>query len=192
MTDFDPWLTPWISRIRDCSMDAAVLELGCGGGRDTETLCAAGLAVVAADIARASLAQAAQKARRAAFVQLDLRESLPFRATSVQVVVASLSLHYFSWEGTTRAVDEIARCLRSGGLLLARFNSTRDVNHGAGVGEEIEPHLFRVGARDKRFFDRTDVVRLLAGWRIELLAEKTILRYEMPKVVWEVAAVRGS
>ena len=166
-----------------------MLELGCGGGRDTATLRAAGLAVVATDIARPSLRRTAETARGAAVVQLDLGEPLPFRTTSFRVVVASLSLHYFSWRRTTRAVDEIARCLRPGGLLLARVNSTKDVNHGAGVGDEIEPHLFRVGTREKRFFDRADVMALLAGWRIEHLVERTIQRYEQPKVVWEVAAI---
>jgi SAM-dependent methyltransferase len=188
VTESDPWLTTWVPRIRDLSPDALVLELGCGAGRDTATLCVAGLAVVATDIARPSLRRVAEKARRAAAVQMDLREPFPFRARSFQVIVASLSLHYFSWDRTTRAVDEVARCLRPGGLLLARFNSTKDVNHGAGVGEEIEPNLFRVGESHKRFFDRTDVVELLTGWRIERLEEKTIQRYEQPKVVWEVAA----
>ena len=191
MTESDPWLTPWLPRIRDLSPRAPVLELGCGGGRDTATLRAAGLGVVAADIARPSLRRAAEKARGAAVVQLDLGEPLPFRMTSFRVVVASLSLHYFSWSRTTRAVDEIARCLRPGGLLLARFNSTKDVNHGAGVGDEIEPRLFRVGTTEKRFFDRADVVALLAGWRIEHLVERTIQRYEQPKVIWEVAAIGG-
>jgi SAM-dependent methyltransferase len=169
-----------------------VLELGCGGGRDTATLCAAGLSVVAADINRPSLQRVSERAQRAAVVQLDLGESLPFRTASFRAIVASLSLHYFSWERTTAAVGEIARCLRPAGLLLARFNSTEDIHHGAGVGAEIEPHLFRMGARDKRFFDQADMVRLLAGWRIEHLAEHTIQRYEMPKVVWEVAALRGA
>ena len=57
------------------------------------------------------------------------------------------------------------------------------------MGDEIEPHLFRVGTREKRFFARADVLTLLAGWRIEHLAERTIQRYEQPKVVWEVAAI---
>ncbi len=38
-----------------------------------------------------------------------------------------------------------------------------------------------------RFFDQSDVVRLFAGWRTLLLDERTIDRYERPKVVWEVA-----
>jgi SAM-dependent methyltransferase len=191
-TESDPWLTAWMPRLRSLSLEEPVLELGCGKGRDTTTLCAGGLAVVATDISRASLQQCAKGARRASAVQMDLREPFPFRAMSFRVIVASLSLHYFSWTATRGAVDEIARCIRPGGLLLARFNSTNDIHHGAGVGDEIERHLFRVGVRQKRFFDRADVVGLLAGWRIERLAEKTIQRYEKPKVVWEVVALGGA
>ena len=185
----DPWLTAWMPRIRSLSLNEPVLELGCGTGRDTATLCAGGLAVVATDISRPSLRQCAKAARRVSAVQMDLREPFPFRAMSFRVVVASLSLHYFSWTGTTGAVAEIARCICPGGLLLARFNSTNDIHHGAGVGDEIERHLFRVGVHQKRFFDRADVVGLLAGWHIEQLAEQTIQRYEKSKVVWEVAAL---
>ena len=188
----DPWLTAWMPRIRNLSLDEPVLELGCGKGRDTATLCAGGLAVVATDISRPSLQQCAKAARRASALQMDLREPFPFRAMSFRVIVASLSLHYFSWAGTKGAVAEIARCIRPGGLLLARFNSTNDIHHGAGVGDEIERHLFRVGVREKRFFDRADVVGLLAGWHIDQLTEQTIQRYEKSKVVWEVAALGGA
>src|SRR5215813_12283214 len=99
-------------RIRNLSLDEPELELGCGKGRDTATLCAGGLSVVATDISRTSLQQCAKGAPRASTVQMDLREPFPFRAMSFRVIVASLSLHYFSWTGTRGVVDEIARCVR--------------------------------------------------------------------------------
>jgi hypothetical protein len=46
-----------------------------------------------------------------------------------------------------------------------------------------------VGDKTKRFFDRADLVTLFAdGWHIASLEEKTIDRYERPKVIWELVA----
>ena len=97
--------------------------------------------------------------------------------------------------GTVDAVQQIRRCLRPGGLLLCRVNSTRDVHHGAAGLEEIEPHYFRIAARyadAKRFFDAADLDRLFAdgGWREASRQELTNQRYAAPKVAWELALYR--
>ena len=122
-------------------------------------------------------------------LQLDLRAPLPFADASFGAAIASLSLHYFDWATTERAVAEIRRCLLPGGLLLCRLNSTADVLHGAQGHEEIEPRFYRVRARyaeTKRFFDRADLDRLFGNWAVESVQETTVLRYEQPKVAWEI------
>ena len=67
------------------------------------------------------------------------------------------------------------------------MNSTRDRHYGANGRPRIEENYYLVKGRPKRFFDQSDVVRLFTGWRTLLLEERTIDRYERPKVVWEVA-----
>ena len=107
---------------------------------------------------------------------------------------ASLCLHYFDWATTVRAVAEVRRCLRPGGLLLARLNATGDVLHGAAGHEEIEPNFYRVHARyaeTKRFFDEPDLDRLFTpDWSPVSRQLRTIHRYREPKVAWEIVLRR--
>jgi hypothetical protein len=84
---------------------------------------------------------------------------------------------------------ELKRCLKTGGILIARFNSTNDVNYGAGSGEEIETNFYHVRTSTKRFFDEESMRLFLQGWHVQFLEEHVIHRYEKPKSVWEVIAV---
>jgi SAM-dependent methyltransferase len=185
----DPWLDKWLPLIREKSAHGPVLELGCGYGRDTVDLLAAGCQVIAADISRENLTECATCVPEARLVQLDLGQSLPFADHGLPVSVASLSLHYFSWEVTLQIASELRRCLTDGGLLLARFNSTNDLHHGAASPSEIEPNFYQVGSRTKRFFDENSVRLFLQDWEIQFLEENVIHRYQKPKSVWEAVAV---
>jgi SAM-dependent methyltransferase len=192
--DADPWLDRWLPLLREAAAEGPMLELGCDTGRDTATLRRAGLAVVATDLSAEALRQCERNAPGAMVLQHDLRQPLPFADARFGVVLASLCLHYFDWAGTVRVAGDIRRCLRPGGVLLCRLNSTADVLHGATGHEEIEPHYYRVHghyAECKRFFDRADIGRLFAGgWRLEACEERTIHRYADPKVAWEAVLRR--
>jgi len=185
----DPWLEKWLASIRETSTNGSVLELGCGNGRDTVDLLAAGCEVIATDISGENLAECAQSAPGAQLVRIDIGKPLPFADHNMPVILASLSLHYFSWDVTLQIASELRRCIRAGGLLLARFNSTNDLHHGAASALEIEPNFYRVGIRTKRFFDETSVRLFLQGWDIQFLEENVIDRYRKPKYVWEAMAV---
>lgn len=190
----DRWMQRWLPALRAAAGSDPVLELGCDTGGDTAWLLAEGFLVVAGDISLPALQACANAAPAAQLLQLDLRQPLPFADASFGAVVASLCLHYFDWATTGRAVAEVRRCLRPGGLLLCRLNSTRDVLHGAGVGEEVEPHYWRVHgtySECKRFFDRADLQRLFAtGWELVSCEELVNHRYVQPKVAWEVVLRR--
>ena len=188
-------MEPWLPLMRGSAGDGPLLELGCDTGGDTAWLRGQGFEVVAGDIALPALRQCGAAAPGARLLQLDLRRPLPLRDGSFGVVVASLCLHYFDWPTTERAVAEVRRCLRPGGLLLCRVNSVRDVLHGAREGEEIEPGLRRVHGTysvDKRFFGRGDLDRLFdrTRWAWQACAEHTIARYAQPKVAWELVLRR--
>ena len=186
----DAWLQRWLPLLRERTGERCVLELGCGKGRDTAVLQAAGLRVVAIDSSPAALAEARRAVPGATFIESDLRAPLPIDPGDVGTIVASLSLHYFDWQTTRQIVGRLRSCLAPDRLLLCRVNSTRDTHHGAAGHPSIEPGCFRVGDQTKRFFDRADLLTLFAdGWHIAALEEQTIDRYERPKVVWELVAL---
>ncbi len=185
MTETDRWLEPWLERIRERSGRTPLLELGCGSGRDSAVLVAAGVRVVGLDRSKDAIDLARGAVPDAEFHVADIRDSFPLERA--RVVIASLSLHYFEWAETVEIVERIRTVLEDGGLLICRLNSTRDDNYGASGYPRIEDHFYDVRGRPKRFFDDADVVRLFAGWKTLLREERTVERYERPKVVWEVA-----
>ncbi|HET9912729.1 MAG TPA: class I SAM-dependent methyltransferase [Anaerolineales bacterium] len=185
----DPWLDKWLALIREKSAEGRVLELGCGCGWDTVDLLSAGSAVIATDISVGKLVECARFASGANLIQMDNGKPFPFAEHSLSVIIASLSLHYFSSDVTRQIATELKRCTRSGGLLLARFNSTNDHHFGAASEQEIETHFYQVGTRTKRFFDEDSVRLFLQGWDIQFLEENVIHRYEKPKWVWEAMAI---
>ncbi|HYD61306.1 MAG TPA: class I SAM-dependent methyltransferase [Noviherbaspirillum sp.] len=188
----DLWLDNWKTLITQRSASPAILELGCGSGRDTRWLAAHGFAdITATEIATEALAECARAVPSAHLICHDLREPLPFTDGRFDVVLASLCLHYFAWDKTVDIVDEIRRCLAPDGLLLCRMNSTKDVNYGAVGHWEIAPNYYEVDGWPKRFFDAPSVDALFgAGWEQISKRELTIDRYEKPKVVWEVVLRR--
>lgn len=188
----DGWLERWLPLLREHTRERCVLELGCGRGRDTARLLAAGLRVVATDCAPEALAKARDALPGAEFIECDLRAPLPIDPSKVGAIVASLCLHYFDWTTTRAIVGRLHACLAPSGLLVCRVNSSRDIHHGATGHESIEPGYFRVGEETKRFFDRADLLRLFGeGWQIVALEEQVIDRYDRPKVVWELILPRA-
>lgn len=190
------WLERWMPLILARTDRRPLLELGCGVCTDTVYLEDWGLRVIAADMDGRRLANCARAARQAALLRLDLGFPLPFAGDSFPVVLASLCLHYFSWDDTVRAVQEIRRCLVDDGLLVCRVNSTNDVHFGA-VGYPVveagrEGAYYQIGDGRKRFFDEASVRALFAdGWALDFLEEQRILRYARPKAIWE-AVLRKS
>jgi len=186
--DKDPWLDKWLPTLKQRSANGFILELGCGWGWDTLELLNAGCNVIAADLSTENLSAAKSTSPHADILQLDHSQPLPFADHSIDIILASLSLHYFTWTVTLQIASELKRILKADGILLARFNSTEDVNYGAGFGLEIEPNLYQVETRTKRFFDEASVRTMLQGWDIQFIEENVIHRYEKPKSVWEVLA----
>jgi SAM-dependent methyltransferase len=183
---YDPWLERWQTLLPP---GGNVLDLGCGTGQDSGWLRHSGCKVTAGDFSPAALQAAQAAGTPACFVQLDLRQGLPFAAGVFGAVVANLCLHYFPWPETLAMLRQIHGCLGPGGALLARFNSTRDTNHGAQGSPPIDPNAYLVGGQYKRFFDRASLEQLFAqGWQVLGLEELTIHRYQQPKVLWEVVA----
>ena len=187
----DPWLARWLPLVAEKAAGQPVLELGCGGGRDTATLVAAGHSVVAIELSPEAVARARERAPSAEIHCQDIRAPFPIDRGRVGVVVASLSLHYFAWPETCDLAERVRQVLRPEGLLLCRLNSTNDHHFGASGHPEIDKDFYLVDGAPKRFFDKDAVDRLFErGWRAIGVEEKVIDRYDHPKVVWEAVLER--
>jgi len=186
----DRWLDKYAA-ILEQSVDTAIIDLGCGSGLDTAYLIGRGHKVIACDLSDEALQQAARLAPGAVLQQLNLLEGLPFATGSAKIIVADLSLHYFTWADTSAIVLELQRVLHRGGALLCRLNSVMDKEFGAGQGREIEPHFYEFEGRFKRFFDEEEIRRLFEQWSMEHLEHSTMHRYGKPKWCWDFAAVHG-
>lgn len=98
------------------------LDLGAGTGKLTRQLLARGVHTVAVEPAggmRAALARAVP----AAEVLTGSAEELPLPAGAVDLVTAGQAFHWFDRD---RALPEIARVLRPGGVLALLYNSRDD------------------------------------------------------------------
>ncbi len=189
----DPWLDRWLPLILARAGAAPVLEVGCGQGDDTVTLIRAGLAVTAFDLSAANVAIASMRAPTARIRQADVLDWPPADTEPFGAIIASLSLHYFSWSDTAAIVNRLHACLKPGGLLLCRLNSTEDRHFGAGRGKRLEDNLYLVDGQPKRFFDEQAVQRLFAhGWRPVSRQALTTRKYRKPKALWEVIAEKSA
>jgi SAM-dependent methyltransferase len=189
----DPWLQDWLQLLRDRAGAAAILELGCGIGKDTAILVGAGFRVVAVDLSPRAIERARAAVPDAEFHIRDLRAPFPVTAAEVGAIIASLSLHYFSWVETLALVERMRTTLRPQGALLCRLNSTNDHNYGAIGYPRIEDDFYLVQGEPKRFFNQTSIEAVFAtGWRTLSVTERVIQRYSQPKVVWEVILERDA
>lgn len=140
----DRWLERWRS-VLEASRGTPILELDCGGGHDARFLAELGFAVIATEFSEEALELTRLRAPEARLEDVDLTRGLPFPD---EVILASLSLHYFPWHKTLQIVGDIRRCLKPGGHLLARFNSTRD---GRGArNPQVRRREDGVGSRGQR------------------------------------------
>jgi SAM-dependent methyltransferase len=192
MTMFtDPWLSRWLPLIAQATNGGPLLEIGCGSGADTSELMRNGLHVVAFDLSPEAVQAAKRAAPSASITVQSVTDPFPLEGTGLGAVIASLSLHYFTWAQTISMAARIHSTLKPGGLFLCRLNSSEDKNFGSIGNPEIEPGLYLVNGQPKRFFSKADVEKMFfQGWK-QLSCEQTSSRkYGLQKHMWEVAVRR--
>jgi SAM-dependent methyltransferase len=190
-TEREHWLDQLVTR-SDCALTGSALEIGCGRGYDTKYLHKAGCQVTCLDLSWHALRQVARVVPSVRLVNAALPAALPFASGSFDFVIAGLSLHYFRWHDTCMIVQEIRRVLTPNGTLIFRVNSTEDIAHGAGRGEEIEPNLYFHDGRYKRFFTERMCCELFDDtWRIQVLMPWVETRSKEVKPTWMGVVQRG-
>jgi len=184
---YDDWLDLFIDEIINC--DTPIIDLGCGSGNDTKYLIEKGKKVISCDISEINIKNIIKNFPEIERTEcFDMTKGLPFPENFTDIIIADLSLHYFSEETTYKILKDIKRVLKPSGLLIFRVNSVKDINHGAGEGFEIEKHFYQTEIdRTKRFFDENDILRFFKDWDIIYMHEETMFRYEYPKELWKCA-----
>ena len=140
----EPLVEALVPRIRERDL-ARVLDVGCGIGRHAMFLAAQGFEVVGIDASAAALDEARSRAH-AAGLTVEYRAApfyeLPFPDHAFGAVVAWNVIYHGDGSIAQRAIDEIHRVLRPGGLYVGTMLSRR--NAGYGKGREVRPHTFVV------------------------------------------------
>jgi ubiquinone/menaquinone biosynthesis C-methylase UbiE len=193
----------WLHKWQSILSNKTVLELGCGHGRDTGDLLTLVNSLVACDINVDDISMHFKQSAKLSIQQIDHSQPLPFDDQIFDVVVASLSLHYFDWQKTLAIVAEISRILTPNGCFICRLNSINDTEFGATGYQQLDTNYFHVKGINKRFFDQKMIEDLFSEqlsdstesskvqWTLNQLNEQQIDRYEKPKFVWEFIAQKS-
>lgn len=184
---YDDWLIKH-NTILEESKSIPVIDLGCGSGCDTLFLYEKGYKVVSCDFCNAALERVKKFVPEYSVKLFNMLDGLPFEVDSAVVLIADLSIHYFSKKDTFYILREIRRVLKPDGYFICRVNSVNDINYGAGKGIVIEKNYFDNKGKKKRFFDQEDINIFFDGWKLEYLKESEMNRYGDTKIVWEIVA----
>lgn len=180
----DDWLSEFEKYF--LTLNGCFLDLGCGSGNDTNSLINKyGKHVISCDFSNVALSQLKRKIPAAEICHFDMTEPFPFQDDMFDCVIADLSLQYFDRDTTNSIINEISRVLVPHGMLLLRVSSTEDINYGALKGECLDYHFYYIEHRNKRFFDKQDVMDFFSDWESIVLKNETMKkgRYEYERQV---------
>lgn len=146
-----------------------VLDLGCGNGRHAIYFASQGFKSSGVDISEQAIAWANDWATREQ-LQVDFRVSdiaqLPYESATFDVVVSHGVLDHVTSEVAQRAVKEVRRVLKPGGLFYCDLRSTEDYEFGAGRPTGRNEFILDGGYErglTQHFFDKDEVDALFDG-----------------------------
>lgn len=174
----DPEVTRCLERIRSAGM-RRVLDLGSGAGRHALLMAGMGFETTALDASRSGLnylaGEAASQGLKVSTVNGHMG-SLPFAEGAFDYVLALNVIYHGDELAVRRAIREIRRVLRPGGVFQGTLLSKRHDDYG--LGREISRNTFvqeRAPASDRdhphHYCNRADVAALLEGFRLTRLVE---------------------
>jgi len=146
-----------------------VLDLGCGVGRHTRLLAHAGFETHGADASANGLSYARTQplGERSHWTRTEFT-TLPFAAFAFDYVLAWNVIYHGDREIVSRALTEIRRVLRPGGLLQFTMLSKRNSLYGRGRAVAIDTYVADVDDEEKRhphyYCDAAGLVSLLSGF----------------------------
>ncbi|WP_196152539.1 class I SAM-dependent methyltransferase [Nocardia bovistercoris] len=153
-----------VERFAEPSGRRALLDVGCGTGRDAARLAASGYAVTAVDISERMIAYARAHRPGVRFEVGDARTVRTPVAVDVVTCLGSTLLHLHDDSDIVAALTSFARCLRPGGLLILEMRS------GA----------FLLTERGRRELLAAESVRRVE-WESRTYTARTALRLDLPE-----------
>lgn len=183
---YDLWLDKY-KKVLDLSLNNYIVDLGCGNGGNTLYLSERGYKVIAYDFSNEALDIVKKFIPNVYTKNVDITQGIPLDNSSIKVVIADLSLHYFSKRETITIIKDIYRIIENEGYLLCRVNSIKDRNYGVGKGCEIEENFYYENGNRKRFFNIKDIKEFFSIFKIKHFEETKIEKYGPVKIAWELA-----
>jgi len=165
----------------------AILDVGCGAGRNSFFLAQEGFSLVGLDISANALKLATERARRektqCMFVMGTFLR-LPFPDGYFDAAFSSYAIENVSLQLIRRALSEMKRVVKKEGLLLVTLHSPKHWRFGQ--GKELAYHEFLTFQMIKNskveivthFFDREEAERLLQDTGLKILSMREILRID--------------
>ena len=158
-------------------MDGTVLELGAGQGQDSIYFRTKGYSVISTDRELSIIERADNNAHKyfngsydaMRFQILDISKPFSLNDSSVDVVYAHLSLHYFKADTTEEIFREINRVLKPGGIFAFLVNSVNDPEYNTGT--KIEEDYFETKKKKKRYFSEKSARELAKDFEVILCDE---------------------
>ena len=155
-----------------------VLDLGCGVGRHALVFAALGLETVALDGSAAGLAHLVDSARTRGLrveTRLGQMTELPFPEADFDYLLAFNVIYHGDPGVVRRAIAEIRRVLKPGGLYQGTMLSKRNVKFSQ--GREIAPDTFVIDDEDEKnhahfYCDAAGLVGLFAGFELLSLEDR--------------------
>lgn len=172
-----------------------VLDFGCGAGRHCALLADAGYEAHGVDVSENALASAAARLKaqglKASFVKADMDSPLPFPDGHFDFILCWGLIHYDVAPNRRRAISEIRRLLRPGGLSLMTLRSRRDSL--CGTGRKIEENTYEVEdgltkgikGMTMHFYDEAEAREFLSGFKNVLLGHRE--NTKLGSLNWRVA-----
>lgn len=194
-----PFVVEALPLFRDYGV-RAVLDLGCGMGRNCIYLAKKGFDVAGIDTSRSALRMAKawssiERNANVAFLRASM-SNLPFCSECFHAVVSISVIHHAVRDGINRATEEICRVLRDNGIFLANLLSVEDYRYG--TGQKIEERTFKVSdgfeethfEEIHHFFTGEETSDLLASFRETNIEPIQSGKREQLHCYWKVVAVK--
>jgi len=150
-----------------------VLDLGCGGGRDSQYFSRKGLRVTAVDIAISEQQQKKIKSNNIQFIKSDIR-NIKIRENSFDIIYAHLSLHYFDDKMTSKILRNLYSILKPGGYIFIKCKSIDDPLFGK--GKMIESNFYNF-EHTRHFFSKEYMREKLKDFRIIKISKTNTFKH---------------
>ena len=95
-----------------------------------------------------------------------MSEGIPFDKSSIDIIIADLSLHYFDEETTYTIIKDVHSVLNTNGLLFCILNSTNEI---VKVLQTQDKYLFKNEGIYRRFFDQREIERFFTREKWEYM-----------------------